>query len=218
MRRIALATMLLGCHSRDVPPDASASTCSGRVSTVYLGRTGGRYQPGADDSGANTSPLVKQTATIGAWDDPGWPAARDCITQRLAPFEIAVTETDPGTAEHIEIVLSPGDASEIGLSNQADAVDVSECRPLKNGVHFVWPNDVSNAPDQICDLVVEAVGFAAGLERTSACGDAMSFSAQESCVGGFTDADLPCLGNGCRCGGTTQNSFQAMAEAFGRCP
>jgi len=196
--------------------------CTGTTTTVYLARAGGMYKPGADNSGANTSPMLSFPVTFGAYDDPQWPAALACVEQLLAPFNIAVTETDPGTAEHIEIVLSPGDSSEIGLQAGAIALNnVSGCSPAKNGIHLIWPNTVSNASTKVCDLVVQAVGFAGGLEFTTACADAMSFDViGPGCGGAFTEMPQQCgagQANPCMCGGTTQNSFNRMAGAFGVC-
>jgi hypothetical protein len=87
------------------------------------------------------------------------------------------------------------------------------CAPQRNGIHFIWPKAVLNAPGDVCDVVVHAVGSAAGLEDTKSCGDAMAFGAVGGCGGPFTDADLPCVKDR-----WTQNSFQTMAEVFGRCP
>jgi hypothetical protein len=228
--RLSWLALVAGCGHTSMPleppdamPDMSTDTCTGQTTMVYLARTGGSYTPGPNDSRANTSSLLSASHTFAAYDSPSWAMAHDCIVQQLAPFEISVTESDPGTAPHLEIVLSPADGSEIGISAQQSAIYASSCDPDRNAIAFVWPKAVSDDPTTTCKLVVQAVGMAGGLEFTTACHDAMSFDIiAPQCGGGFVDMPLQC-GAGqpaaCRCSpGTTQDSFQKMAKAFGRCP
>lgn len=91
----------------DAAVDALTPMCKGK--TVFLNRGGGTYVVGAKDNAVtNTSFVLDMTRTLAAYPhgDASWAAVKACVTQALAPFKATVTDVDPGTSQHHEIVFS----------------------------------------------------------------------------------------------------------------
>jgi len=96
-------------------------------STVYLDRFGGAYMHGiADDATQNQSVAIDVARTLPAFpgDDVAWGDLTACIRTALAPFDVAVTETDPGLAQHLELVFTDAywgdgqsDRARVGVDN-----------------------------------------------------------------------------------------------------
>jgi len=230
MRQLVLAA-LVACGGGDQPavdsppppidmppPDMNTSSCV--PATLFLVTDGGTYTAGPDDSRANKSNVAPAGGvTFDPYTAPSLADARTCIAQRLQPFQITVADTDPGTADHVEIVLSPKDASEVGLNVAVISVaTVTSCgQYLPNAVGVAWPARGNDVAADTCDLVVQIMGTIAGLDYTSTCADTMAFNPLTTgCGGAFTNAAQPCQNGTCRCGGSTQNSFQRMVSAY--CP
>jgi len=203
MRQLCLATLVFGCgHSPeplDQPPDAtpdgmpdmSPGTCTGQMTPVYLARGGGTYKPGATDSRANTSTALGASVTFAAYDDPAWSTTLDCVTRLLAPFEIAVTETDPGTVPHVEIVLSPKDATEIGSSAQLPALYTTSgaCAAQPNAIAFSTINMIVSrgSRDIRCSKSTRVSGSGCSVASMSAEKCKISSSTTFSADGAFAE-------------------------------
>lgn len=214
--------------------DASGGDASGDAASciapatparvVFLNSGGGTYTPGAADSRTNKTPLVSTAETATAWtiSSASWKTLRDCVEQKFAPFNITVTEVDPGaSAEHIEIVFAQ--ASLPALAGTSFIAPLT-CAVVPNGVAFVSQAYADANPTNGCAAVAAAVGYTLGLESVVACPDAMSFT-QTSCAStGFTNVALQCgtsTAVACQCGGagiTQQNSYARMMSIVGpRC-
>jgi hypothetical protein len=226
MRFIIIAVTFVGCGGSQQTPDAheddapmvDAPICKPDT-TLFLARGGGTYTAGTvNDSRTNQLDFATIGATIAPYDKPSWPDALACIHSRLQPFSIAVSEIDPGTADHLEIVLSPGDSTELGLP--ANIVSITDqpggCTPFANRIGVVWPSTVADDATNTCELVVQIVGVLASARYTTACDDAMAFGvAQTNCGGPFVNELRPCQAGSCCDNSPMQNSFSLMAKAYG---
>jgi hypothetical protein len=196
---------------------------------VYLNRTGGQYQQGAEDPGTNRSTLVDGSTIVAPFGnaDASWTAVVDCVEELLAPFHLRVTEVDPGNVDHLEIVVAGGRS--VGVIG---AAGVSQASPLpcaisRDTIHFVFPAELGASPPPavICRLAAQAVGHAATLDFTPDCTDVMAFNVGPTCAVdvGFTDVDHLCGRNApepCVCNGdsSAQNSFRSLLVSYGACP
>lgn len=192
---------------------ASASNAEG---TLFLDRcsAGCDYTPGFDDAGSNTSSIVSQASSLTAFahGDESWDAVVQCVRDTFAPFDVGVTDVDPGTAPHFEIAIA-GLPTQVGLPNGVTNVAPVTCtgdRVVSDGIGFAFANLLGDVPLEICWNASQAAGSLLGLDVVLLATDVMTY------LGGplpkvFEDQAAACgesQPRACRCGGTTQNSHQ----------
>lgn len=189
---------------------------------LYLNRHGGAWDHGAhDDASANLSILIDAPRTLAAWpkDDVDWGLLVDCIRTGLAPFPLAITEVDPGAVPHTEIVFTT--ASWAGGAGTTSIIPDS-CRP-GHQVEFVF-GDALPTFARACHVALRSYAqMIAELSFGDDCMDLVNNEMDCAPVRTFVDATATCVDatnqpTACRCGGTTQNSFQAMRAAIPACP
>jgi hypothetical protein len=217
-----------GTTSNDGGDAASVCADAGSAYVVFLDRVGGTYTAGDTDSTTNTSDLINQMTSIPAWTiaEPTWQAMRACVAQKFAPFNVALTELDPGTGAHAEVVFTPAANVPVLQGNPSIADIACQNRvtaKVNNPVAFVNITSLTD-PNAVCAAVVLALGAALGLDTTTACPDAMTLHDAQCLTAGFSNTSLACdatafgMATGCYCSaGTTQNSYQVMAAAVGLC-
>jgi len=184
--------------------------------TLFLDRcsAGCAYTPGFDDAGSNTSSIVPQASNLAAFahGDASWNAVVACVRDTFAPFDIEVTDADPGTASHLEIAVA-GLPTQVGMPNGVTNVAPVTCasdRVVYDGIGFAFANLLGDAPLEICWNAAQAAGSLLGLDLELLATDVMTY------LNGplpkvFEDQAAACgesQARPCRCGGTTQNSYQ----------
>jgi len=180
--------------------------------TVFLATNGGHYAPGADDSRANTSQILSGPTDLAAYPGSDFAAVKTCIVAGLAGFPIDVTDVDPGTTDHIELVFT---TTVPNLASQVGATSVS-CTAQHNPVAFVEGSNLHNTAS-VCGVALGLLGVTQGLDYTSAGNDYMSFNV---CGSGcsFADAQETCdSGNPgmCLCStGTTEDPATKLRAAL----
>ena len=202
--------------------DASDCVAPGKPKLVYLNKNGGTYTPGPDDARANVSSLVSSTVTHAAFTTTAdvWNGFVDCVAQKFAPFNVAITDADPTTKEHVELVVS-GSPTVSPLATSIPSIAPMTCLVIPNAIAFISGASVTSSSDLGCAAAVAQVASTFGLELVSVCPDALSFP-QTCPTAGFSDHDLTCgdtMAKPCLCSSaTTQNSFQRMLAVAGpRC-
>lgn len=208
MRRVLLSVGLL--------TSLGAPLASNAAGTLFLDRcsAGCAYTPGFDDSGSNTSSIVSQASSLTAFahGDESWNAVMACVRDTFAPFDVDVTDVDPGTAPHFEIAIA-GLPAQVGLPNGVTNVAPVTCagdRIVYDGIGFAFANLLGDAPLEICWNASQAAGSLLGLDIELLASDVMTY------LNGplpkvFEDQVASCgesQARPCRCGGTTQNSYQ----------
>lgn len=209
--------LLVACGGGDAVPDAA---CVEQV--LYLNRAGGDFARGSrDDAVANLSLLLDGPRTLPPWpyDDIDWTLLGECLRTSLAPFPIRITELDPSPAPHTEIVFTT--AYWAGSAGTTMIVP-DGCQP-DHEVEFVFGNAL---PTRARACQVALIGYAqmrANLSLGDDCNDILNNAADCAAMRTFVDAEANCVDGSnqaapCRCGGTTQNSFEAMRTALPACP
>ena len=202
------------CGSDDPPIDV---TCHPAI--LYLDREGGVFAPGGhDDATTNTSVLVDAERTLPAWPHDDWADIVTCIHDHLLSLpRIMVTDVDPGMTPHMTIVFTTaywgGDATTM--------IVPASCRP-DHQIEFVF-GDAIPTTARACHLALQ--GFArmsANLSLGDDCHDLVNNSVDCSQDRAFLDQTVNCVDDAgapasCRCGGTTQNTYQALTTAFPPC-
>lgn len=216
-RQVALLVVLAACGGESSSPDAA---CTPAV--LYLNRTGGAWDKGAhDDASANLSVLLDGPRTLAPWpkDDTDWDLLLPCLRTALSPFPLTITETDPGAAPHVELVFT--DQAWIGSVATTSFIPAS-CRP-DHEVAFIFGNALPTRARQ-CHVALRAYAqMIANLSFGDQCQDVLND--QPDCVSdrSFNDVTATCVDASaqpapCRCGGSTQNSYQAMSSVLRACP
>jgi hypothetical protein len=188
---------------------------------LYLNRTGATYQHGSfDDSSLNFSPIIDVERTLPPWphDNIDWASLAACIREGLAPFPVAITETDPGMTAHTEIVFTTS-----YWGGQAGTTMITSGGCKDNYELVVLFGDALPTYARACHLAVRTYAqITAKLDLVGDCEDFMNNQLDCSEMRVFKDVSSACVDDSdvptdCRCGGTSQNSHQALLAAT-TCP
>jgi len=215
--RWAIFAVLAACGSGGGDVDARCEP-----SILYLNRTGGLYDHGpVDDAGQNKSTIVDAPQMLAAYphDDIEWGFTTQCIRDALLPFPIQIVETDPGLVPHTELVFT---TSYWAGSTATTHVIPDGCRP-NHRIGFVFGSAIATDA-RACQVAMTAFAqMTALLSYGANCRDFVDRSMD--CVPNrtFTDETVACVDANarpiaCRCGGTTQNTYRAIAAAHPACP
>jgi hypothetical protein len=172
--------------ANDAAMTADAGACSKPpvfVNTLAAGTE--TYTEGPDDSSANRSSIIDGTAMLGptAGDLAAIVAASRAV---LEPLGIAVTDVDPGSALHLEVVIAgTGWPFPAGYA----AVAPGYCSFRANGVAMVnaFPG---RTPEDLAVSVAYTVGLLDGLELSTTTGNCMEQSLGGACTFSATAATI----------------------------
>ncbi|MDQ3339556.1 MAG: Ig-like domain-containing protein [Myxococcota bacterium] len=172
-----------------------------------------------DDSRQNISQIAGGNTVIGAFtqSDDTWKKMLSCVRATFAPFDVMITDVDPGPqTSHYEHIVGgrPGELRpDIG---GAGGVAPATCTEIPNAMSFtfdVYGDDF----ETLCWTASQEVAHAFGLEHVLNARDPLTY------LSGFLPkrfqaADAQC-GEGiprtCMCTGNTQNSYMHMLAMFG---
>lgn len=207
----------------DPPPPASPARLrktGGARGVIYLNRCAASctLSPGTDDSRADRSSLLKSTVTVPAFDkgDQAWREVVDCVARLYAPYNIRVTDQDPGAAEHHEAIVA-GDPGAAGFPVDFGGIAPFACAEIRNAITYSFANVWPSALD-VCETVAQESAHAFGLDHVLLCTDPMTYL--PACgPRRFQDVDALCgetEAHACACGGgATQNSHKTLLDVFG---
>ncbi|HMG23714.1 MAG TPA: Ig-like domain-containing protein, partial [Kofleriaceae bacterium] len=203
--------------------------CVGSDCTVAQGTTNSTTEPARSSLGHGVlSPFSQGDAT--------WNSVMECMQDVYSPFNVLITDVDPGAAPHFEIMIG-GTPEQIGLPNGTGGVSPFSCMPyIPNSLVFVfdvWGND----PEELCSTAAQEVAHSFTLDHVIEPSDPMTYfdykgrrryvNAQIQCgsdcdqnhrsplgatCGGATFQDHACA---CGGGAQTQNSVQVISALFG---
>lgn len=241
MKRLGLATILVGLlvsnASADDPwkrpwtgyvvtpseerPGVIHGAASERYNRIiYVNLDGGTYTPGAaNDSSSNVSTITNNVATIGPWmkGDLARAEVMDCVKELFAPFNITVTDVDPGQRQHIEAAFG-GRPQDLGLDPMVGGIAPSApgCGIVERAIVYVFDVWGDNTRD-ICETIAQEAGHAFGLDHEFLCQDPMTylFGCGEKT---FQDIDAECgeyEARMCSCGRQRQNSVTWLLDKVG---
>ena len=170
--------------------------------------------------------------------DQTWAQVVACVRETFAPFDIVVTDVDPGIAPHFEAKIA-GTSAQLGLAGGATSVSSFSCQPfIPQNLVFVFAATIGNDVDELCASAAHELAHTIGLDHTTDPSDPLSLfsfagrrafpdadvTCGSDCTGGTAPVGGTCSGAGdqeraCTCSGApTQNSYQALLAAFGPKP
>ena len=197
---------------------------SSRIIFIHKCPVGGCViNPGNEDSRTDRSSIPNAQVTLDMFkqSDEVWNRMLTCVKATFAPFDVTITDVDPGNVPHFEnIVGGRGTQLSPDLSN-AGGVSPFTCGEIPNAISFTF--DVYGPdPDQLCWTVSQEVAHSFGLDHEYNASDPLTylnggpsmkrFQATDSACGEYTarSCDVKCPGRG-----PTQNSYQRLLAFFG---
>lgn len=196
----------------------------GAPRVLFLNRCVGglSLSPGLEDSSqANVSSILEGPATLPAFPhgDAAWNEVVAHTRELFAPFNVTITDIDPGAAPHDEATVC-GTAADAGFAEDYAGVAPATCAVIPNAITFTFPAAIGNYPRDIAETIAQEAAHAWGLDHSYKCEDPMTYlfdCGQKS----FQNGDYPCgeyEARACSCGGNTQNTVQYILQAFGPPP
>ncbi|MGE0398889.1 MAG: MYXO-CTERM sorting domain-containing protein [Kofleriaceae bacterium] len=182
---------------------------------------------GQDSSLTDTSSIASANTTMSAWTygPEAWATVMDCVKANFAMFDIEVTDVDPGTASHFEVMVG-GTSFELSPSIMdagGIAPSISCNAQRNNSLAFVFAAQTSNLP-YLCNAITHEAGHMYGLSHSLDARDPMTYM-QLSQPKSWTNAEQMCGTDAgsrqqCRCFQSTnlQNSFRYLKDVFGLKP
>lgn len=228
---VVVGTLLAACGGGDEPPADSVSNEDAPpkpATVVFLNRGGGSYTRGTDNSSTNVSSIAPSNLTIAAptIDEADWSVVRACVDEKFAPYNVTITEVDPTTGAHTEVVVAddldvfgPGSGVVLlGIAPQTGCTG-SFGTLLLRAIDFAAWSGLTNGAR--CHAIAQVIGSSFGLDHAFSCPDLM-FSGNENCgdegTKTFTNVDVPCgelAGRSCACGLPTQNASSHLLLRVG---
>jgi len=145
--------------------------------TIYLNKNGVTLSPGANDSRMNRSSLTSQLVSIPPWNASStlWADTVTCMRDIFAPFDITITETDPGNMPHIEAVFTPS-AAVLGFPQVGGVSPFSStCSIIENSIVFTFTNNLPQDPKAVCETMAQEIGHSYGLDHELLASDPMTY-------------------------------------------
>ena len=197
---------------------------------------------GDDDARVDTSSIGH--GTLSAYPNDGtWGQVVSCVTATMSRFNIQVTDVDPGSADHFEVMIA-GTPQQLGLPDGVGGIasvpcqGLGSCDPyLPNALVFAFANTsfLSGDPTFICSVAAQEIAHAWTLDHVVEKTDPMTYNdfngmhqyqdgmkCGSDCQGGQSPFNLPCTGSGgqathaCFATNTgTQNDVQTILAIFG---
>ncbi|HMG55295.1 MAG TPA: MYXO-CTERM sorting domain-containing protein [Kofleriaceae bacterium] len=203
-------------------PPGAPQRAQSRV--IYLNRDGAILRPGINDSARQISSIVAAPTALDGWDvdDDSWDETVACITELYAPFDVTVTDRDPGNAPHIEVLFggSPGD---VGLPDNVAGVSpfTEDCSIIESSIVFAFTDVLPDDPRTVCEVTAQEIAHSFGLDHEMLPSDPMTylefsgnrrFRDRMASCGEY--ADRMCGVNGMTCR-ERQNSVALLTERLG---
>ncbi len=202
---------------QDDPGTTDPSTAAAMHRVLYVNFDGGTYTPGWNNSSTNVSSIVNTTSTIAPW---GSASARaqvlSCVQDIFSPFNITVTDVDPGAMQHIEAVTA-GYPQDVGMGSGTGGVSPFSCGIIEKSIVFSFAEIYGSNYQSLCHTVAQEAAHSFGLDHEYLCKDPMTYLT--GCgAKTFQNTDAQCgefSPRSCMCGGSTQNSYDMLMDALG---
>ncbi len=210
--------------ARDAVSTPPASATRARSRTIYLNRHGVTVMPGANDSEHDRSSVTNQLAHIPAWEvSPQiWRDTVACLETMFAPFDVTITETDPGAVPHIEAVFG-GSGDLLGLPARIGGVSPmsTSCAVIESSMVFTFTSVIPQSAQVACEIQAQEIAHSFGLDHELLAADPMTYLRYAG-ERAFQDELASCgetTARPCGIGGSVcrdkQNSYAILLERLG---
>jgi uncharacterized protein (TIGR03382 family) len=216
--------------ARQVLPASQVSPSAGSVAlvaqskVVFLNKNGVTLAPGDNDARTNRSSIATQQTTVPAWNvsTTNWQATVTCMKELFAPFDVTITDVDPGNVPHIEAVFG-GSPTQFGMDANVAGVSpfTLDCSIIENSIVFTFTGAFQMTPREACEVMAQEVAHSYGLDHQLLASDPMtyleytgnrSFKDQTVQCGEYSARQCGINGSVCR---QNQNSVSLLKERLG---
>jgi hypothetical protein len=177
---------------------------------------------GTNDSRTDTSTIADGIRQLGefAQGDEVWNNVMACVTKTFEPFNITITDVDPGNVPHFENMVG-GKATDIsdssGLQNTLGLAPF-DCGEIANAIVYTFDPGGNLSADRLCWTSAQEIAHAFGLSHEFLQKDPLTYL-DGDLPKRFRDETAPCgefeQFQRCDCGGATQNSYRKIVGLFG---
>jgi MYXO-CTERM domain-containing protein len=203
----------------DVTSPPPTQEGGGAPHILFLQRCAGglTITPGGGGSINNQSEIIGGPINFPPfpYGDNAWNQVVDITRDLFAPFNITVTDVDPGNTPHDEAVVC-GDGAMAGFAG-AGGVAPFSCGVINNAITFTFAQTLGNNPQLIAEVIGQEAAHAWGLDHEFLCQDPMTYLS--GCgPKSFQNVNAQCgeyNPRQCSCGGNSQNSYQHIINTFG---
>jgi hypothetical protein len=177
---------------------------------------------GTEDSRTDTSTIADGIKQLGEFSHGTqvWNETVQCVKETFAPFNITITDVDPGsTTPHFEAMFG-GKGSDISADIGDNTLGIApfNCGEVPNAIVYIFNQTGPNALEQ-CAVAAQEIAHAFGLEHEFLQKDPMTYLSGDL-PKRFRDELAPCGELAvnqptCRCGANMQNSYRDIVAMFG---
>jgi uncharacterized protein (TIGR03382 family) len=190
---------------------------------VYLNSClpdGCNVSPGFDDSRTDHSSIPQSPAHLAGypWGQASWTNLVQCVRDMYAPFDVQITDQDPGDAPHFELMVG-GNSTDIGVPGAGGVAPFVPCggQLEDNVISFVFAAETQNL-DYLCWAAAQETSHVFGLDHELLAADPMTYLSPPIKKPGFQNEAASCgedQPRTCWCGNDKQNSAQYLMDTFG---
>lgn len=209
---------------QQVIPDETSETANEASRTIYLNRAGITVMPGMSDARTNRSSLVTAKATIPEWNrsETLWTETVSCLRDLYAPFDVTITENDPGDVPHMEAVFG-GSGPLLHLPRAGGVSPMStRCNVIEHSIVFIFTEDLADSSKVICEVAAQEIAHSYGLDHELLASDPMTYLSYSG-NRAFQDTLADCGEVSARACGVPgyascrakQNSYELLLERLG---
>src|SRR6185312_14891039 len=111
-------------------PPTEVAPATAAYNTIFLNRcaSGCAVKPGTNDDRVDTSDIVHASHVLTAfpYGDDAWKSVVSCVRDTFSSFNVQITDVDPGTASHFEIMIG-GSPTDLGFQSNVGGVSSNGC-------------------------------------------------------------------------------------------
>jgi MYXO-CTERM domain-containing protein len=175
-----------------VPSDALQAGGSPPCRLIFLNNckaTGGcTVRSGWESSINNTSSIISGTRNLSAFahSDAVWAAVVQCVRETYAPFNIDVTDVDPGNVCHWEAIVA-GTPQQAGFGSGVAGVSpwTQSCSIIQNSITYTFANLIGPDVRELCWTAAQETAHSFGLEHEMNRNDPMTYLGGSTLPGGY---------------------------------
>lgn len=222
-RQVLPADAATPAGTLSVAPTAKGQLAQTRL--IYMNRSGVTLRPGLNNSSLQTSSIVESMTEITPWEieDEDWADTMDCMRDMFSPFDVQITDQDPGMTTHLEAVFG-GHPNDVGLPDNVAGISpfTTNCSVIENSVVFTFTDILPDDPRLMCEVMAQEIAHSYGLDHQMLASDPMSyldydgdrvFQDEDAFCGEYDLRTCGIAGNVCR---ETQNSVELLTQRLGR--
>lgn len=179
---------------------------------------------GTNDSRMDISTIAEGIRQLGEFSagSESWSGIVDCVKTTFAPFNITITDVDPGTTTpHFEAMFGgkPSDIFDDPNGDYDNTIGLApfDCGEIPNAIVYVFNQGAD--VNKNCWTAAQEIAHAFGLEHEFLQKDPLTYL-DGDLPKRFRDVSAPCgeYASGtpaCRCGSQMQNSYRDILALFG---